>query len=106
MVRKAFLRLIYRQHVNVTSADLPGPEVPLYLAGARLLDVFPMVQLLGRNSLAVGALSYAGHFDIMAVADRDAYPDLDVFIKGTEAELAELTATATGGRRTPAGKGG
>jgi WS/DGAT/MGAT family acyltransferase len=99
---RVFLRLVNRQHVNVTSADLPGPEVPLYLAGARLLDVFPMVQLLGHNSLAVGALSYAGGFDVMAVADRDAYPDLEVFTRGTEAELAALMATVTNGRRYPA----
>jgi hypothetical protein len=53
-----------------------------------------MVQLLGRNALAVGALSYAGGFGVMAVTDRDAYPDLEVFINGTEAELATLMATA------------
>jgi diacylglycerol O-acyltransferase / wax synthase len=103
---KVFLHLVTRQHVNVTGVDLPGPEVPLYLAGARLIDVFPMVQLLGRNSLAVGALSYAGGFDIMAVADRDAYPDLKVFTRGTEAELAALSAIGTDGHRLPAARTG
>jgi diacylglycerol O-acyltransferase / wax synthase len=103
---KVFLRLINRQHVNVTSVDLPGPEVPLYLAGARLVDVFPMVQLLGRNSLAVGALSYAGRFDVMAVADRDAHPDLEIFTRGTEAELAALLGTAADRRRLPASRVG
>ncbi len=47
---RAFLRLVDRQRVNVSSADIPGPEVPLYFAGAGLLEVFPMVQLLGKNS--------------------------------------------------------
>lgn len=89
-VGKLFLRLVTRQHVNVVSADLPGPPVALYFAGARLLEVFPMVQLIGRISLAVGALSYAGSFDIMAVADRDAHPDLDVFKRGAEQELHAL----------------
>jgi diacylglycerol O-acyltransferase / wax synthase len=45
---RAFLNLVDRQRVNVTSADVPGPEVPLYFAGARLLEVFPMVQLIGK----------------------------------------------------------
>lgn len=87
---RAFLRLVDRQRVNVSSADIPGPEVPLYFAGARLLEVFPMVQLLGKNSLTVGAMWYAGRFNMMVVADRDAYPDLDVFTAGVRAELSAL----------------
>jgi WS/DGAT/MGAT family acyltransferase len=89
---KVVLKLISRQHVNVTSADLPGPEVPLYFAGARLLEVFPLVQLIGTVSLAVGAMSYAGQFNIMVVADQDAYPDLDVFVAGARDELRSLAA--------------
>jgi diacylglycerol O-acyltransferase / wax synthase len=89
---RAFLKLVDRQCVNVTSADIPGPEVPLYFASARLLEVFPMVQLIGKVSLAVGAMSYAGQFNIMAVADRDAYPDLDVFAASAENELRKLAA--------------
>lgn len=87
---RAFLKLVDRQRVNVSSADIPGPDVPLYFAGARLLEVFPMVQLLGKNSLTVGAMSYAGRFSMMVVADRDAYPDLDIFTTGMRAELAAL----------------
>jgi WS/DGAT/MGAT family acyltransferase len=60
----AFHRLVRRQRVNVTSADIPGPEMSLYLAGARLLEVFPVLPLVGRVSLAVGAMSYAGQFNI------------------------------------------
>ena len=89
---RAFLKLVARQRVNVTSADIPGPEAPLYFAGARLLEVFPMVQLIGKVSLAVGAMSYAGQFNIMVVADRDAYPDLDIFVAGVQDELRALAA--------------
>ncbi len=87
---RAFLKLVDRQRVNVTSADVPGPEVPLYFASARLLEVFPMVQLIGKVSLAVGAMSYAGQFNIMAVADKEAYPDIDVFTASAEDELRTL----------------
>ena len=41
-----------------------------------------MAQLIARVSLAVGVISYAGQFNIMVVADRDAYPDLDMFVAG------------------------
>jgi diacylglycerol O-acyltransferase / wax synthase len=87
---RALLKLIDRQHVNVTTADLPGPEAPLYLASARLLEVFPLLPLIGKVSLGVGALSYAGQFDVAAVADRDAYPDVDVFAAGAREDLHEL----------------
>ena len=41
--------------------------------------MFPLLNLVGNESLGVGALSYAGQFNIMAVGDADAYPDIDVF---------------------------
>jgi WS/DGAT/MGAT family acyltransferase len=90
LLGRAMLRLIDRQRVNVTSADLPGPPFPLYLAGARLLEVFPVLPLIGKVSLGVGALSYAGQFNIAAVADRDGYPDLDVFAEGMREDLHAL----------------
>jgi hypothetical protein len=54
--------------------------------------VFPIVQLIGKVSLAVGAMSYAGQFNVMAVADKDAYPDIDVFTASAENELRTLAA--------------
>ncbi len=89
---RVFLKLAARQRVNVTSANLPGPGVPLYFAGAPLLEVFPLVDLLGTVSLAVGAMSYAGQFGIMVTADQDAYPDLSVFAAGLRDGLRALTA--------------
>jgi diacylglycerol O-acyltransferase / wax synthase len=53
------------------------------------------VQLIGTVSLAVGAMSYSGQFTIMAVADQDAYPDLDVFAAGVRDDLNTL-ALSTG----------
>jgi diacylglycerol O-acyltransferase / wax synthase len=89
-VGRMFLKLIDRQRVNVTTADLPGPQLPLYFAGARLLEVYPLLPLIGKVSLGVGALSYAGHFNITVVADGDGYPDLEIFAAGLRAELAIL----------------
>jgi len=65
--------------VNLTSADLPGPPTPLYFAGAQVLEMFPLLNLIGNVPFGVGALSYAGQFNIMVVADAEAYPDPDVF---------------------------
>ena len=89
---RAFLKIVDRQRVNVTSADIRGPVVPQYFAGARLLEVFPIAPLIGKVSLAVAAMSYAEQFNIMVIADRDAYPDLDIFVAGVQDELRALAA--------------
>ena len=98
MPRRAVLKVISHQRVNLASADVPGPQTPLYLAGARLLEVFPVLPLLAKATLGVGALSYAGQFNIMAVADQDACPDLDVFTASAKDELRALAAPT---RATP-----
>ena len=105
LVRGAMLKHIIRQRVNVVSADLPGPDAPLYFAGAQLIEVFPLLNLLGNESLGVGALSYAGQFNIMAVGDADAYPDIEIFAAGARDDLralAEATAGLGGGDSHPA----
>jgi diacylglycerol O-acyltransferase / wax synthase len=85
------LKLIARQRVNVASTNVPGPEQTLYLAGARILEVFPLLPLIGDQPLAIGALSYAGQFTIMAVGDRRLVPDLEVFADGMRGELAAFS---------------
>jgi WS/DGAT/MGAT family acyltransferase len=89
--RRVLLKVLDRQPVNVTTADVPGPPRPLCFAGARLLEVFPVLPLVATVSLGVGALSYADQLNIMAVADRNAYPDLEVFASNAEDELRALS---------------
>jgi diacylglycerol O-acyltransferase / wax synthase len=90
VARRLLLWAVLRQRVNVCSASIPGPELPLYLAGAQVLEVFPVLPLIANEPLGVGALSYAGRFTIGVVADRDAYPDLDAFAAGLREELHHL----------------
>lgn len=77
--------------------DIVGPDVPLYLAGARLLEVFPMVQLLGTVTLAIGGMSYAGQFNAMVVADAKSYsggvmhPRRGFAISPDESHISQLT---------------
>jgi diacylglycerol O-acyltransferase / wax synthase len=94
LVRRLILFAVMRQRVNVTTASIPGPTVPLYLTGAQVLEVFPVLPLIATEPLGVGALSYAGAFNIGVVADRDAYPDLDVFVAGAQEELDTLGVSA------------
>jgi hypothetical protein len=86
------LMAVMRQRVNVATASIPGPTEPLYLMGARLLEVFPILPLIANEPLAVGVLSYAGALNIGITADRDAIPDIEVFAAGVGAELEALGA--------------
>jgi diacylglycerol O-acyltransferase / wax synthase len=56
--------------------------------------VFPVLPLISTVSLGIGALSYAGQFNIMVVADQNACPDLDVFTASATGELRALGAQA------------
>jgi WS/DGAT/MGAT family acyltransferase len=90
LISGALLTMMNRHPVNVTTADLPGPRQPMYLAGARVLEMFPVLPLIATVSLGIGALSYAGQLGIMVIADEVAYPDLDVFVAGAHDELTRL----------------
>jgi hypothetical protein len=92
LLQKLVLKLIPHQRLgNLSVSNVPGPPMPLYLAGAQLLELFPIVPITGNITLGVGALSYAGQFNLTVVADDEACPDLDVFISGIQRSLAELT---------------
>ncbi len=84
---------VMRQRVNLTTASIPGPVAPLYLGGARVLEVFPVLPLVANEPLGVGALSYAGQLAVGVVADPDVYPDLADFVSGAAAELRAVGVT-------------
>ena len=92
VTRRLLLTAVIRQRVNVTTASIPGPEAPLFCGRARVLEVFPVLPLIANQSLGVGALSYAGALAIGVVADRDAYPDLDIFTTAVRGDLRALGA--------------
>jgi diacylglycerol O-acyltransferase len=88
---------MHRQRfVNVFTSNLPGPAMPWYFAGARVLELFQIGPVRGNVRLNVGALSYAGGLSLDAVADAAALPDLDVFAEGLRHTLQALGATAPG----------
>jgi diacylglycerol O-acyltransferase len=91
VAQRMFLRLFARQRLmNVSVTNVPGPPVPLYLAGAPLLEMFPVVSLVANFTLIVAVLSYAGQLNITAVADRDGCADVEVFAQGVRSALDDL----------------
>jgi diacylglycerol O-acyltransferase / wax synthase len=51
-------------------------------------------------SIGVGALSYAGQFNITAVADREACPDIEIFAEGVRRSLDTLAVSVPVGSST------
>jgi diacylglycerol O-acyltransferase / wax synthase len=88
-------RLMSRQRFfNVVVTNVPGPQIPLYLAGRQLEDPFPMVPLAKNQALGVALLSYAGRINFGLVGDYDLMWDLDEFADDVRESLAELAAEA------------
>jgi diacylglycerol O-acyltransferase / wax synthase len=88
-------RVMARQRFfNVVVTNVPGPQIPLYLAGKRMIDTFPMVPLAKNQALGIALLSYAGRINFGLVGDYDLLWDLDDFADDVQEALAELAAEA------------
>lgn len=86
-------RLIVRQRtVNLGITNVPGPQVPLYCMGARLLEVFPYVGVFEQTGLLLGVISYCGQLGFGLTADGGSMPDLDVLARALEDEAQVLRA--------------
>jgi diacylglycerol O-acyltransferase / wax synthase len=88
-------RVMSRQRFfNLVVTNVPGPQQPLYLAGRRMIDPFPMVPLVKNQGLGIALLSYAGRINFGLVGDYDVMWDLDDFANDVQESLAELAAAA------------
>lgn len=79
---------------NAYVANVPGPTAPLYFAGALVEAVFPIVPIMGNLTIGVGAMSYAGQFNITIVADATTCGDVEVFASGVRESLHQLADPA------------
>jgi WS/DGAT/MGAT family acyltransferase len=88
-------RMAYRARAaNLVVTNVPGPQIPLYLLGSRMLESYPMLNLLTNQSLGVALFSYAGRLHWGFMADWDLVPDLHDFVTAVEASFAELYGAA------------
>jgi diacylglycerol O-acyltransferase / wax synthase len=102
LAQRWMVRVMSHQRlVNLLASNLPGPPIPMYLAGARILEVFQVGVVQGNITVSVGVLSYAGQLNFDVVGDADAVPDLTLFAEGMSDSLREVGVT-TGLRRAAA----
>ncbi len=65
--------------INMIVTNVPGPPFPLYILGARLLELHPLVPLLDGTGLGVALFSYDGNLHVGLNADYELVPDLSAF---------------------------
>jgi diacylglycerol O-acyltransferase / wax synthase len=95
MLLAAGTRLALRapqRNVNTVTTNVPGPQLPLYAAGRRMLRAYPYVPLAGQVRVGVAIFSYDGQVNVGVTGDYDASPDIGVLCHGFEAGMEELLA--------------
>jgi diacylglycerol O-acyltransferase len=80
---------------NLLVTNVPGPQVPLYVLGRELEEVFPVAFLPENHRLAVAIMSYHGKVGFGLLADYDSMEDIELLGAGINNALAELEAAAS-----------
>jgi WS/DGAT/MGAT family acyltransferase len=85
------MRLAFKQRAsNLVVTNVPGPQIPLYLLGARMSEAFPVVPLFEGQGLGIALFSYAGGLYFGFNADWDLFPDLHEFVRALADAFGEL----------------
>jgi diacylglycerol O-acyltransferase / wax synthase len=79
---------------NLTISNVPGPNVPVYLCGARLLAHYPVSVVTDGQGLNITLVGYLGQLHFGLVSSRELVPDIDKLIGYLPEELALLAEAA------------
>jgi diacylglycerol O-acyltransferase / wax synthase len=90
---------VMRKQHDLLITNVPGPQQPVYAAGARLAASYPALPLSAGHLLTIGVTSYDGEVFLGLIADRDAIRDLDVLAQCLTDALEELLDTSVRGAR-------
>ena len=81
-----------RPAMNCVISNVPGPQVPLYAASARLVDMYGFGPLIDGLALFIAVLSYCGGITIGVTSCREIMPDPERFMAGINETFEELKA--------------
>ena len=76
------------QASDVTTSNVPGPPIPLYLAGVRMVAAYPLVATIGA-AVNITMVTYDGQAYIGVSADDRAVSDLDDLVEDLRAGFAD-----------------
>jgi diacylglycerol O-acyltransferase / wax synthase len=91
--------------INLVVSNVPGPQIPMYIAGSKLLAQYPVMPIAENMGLSIAVTSLAGTMAFGITADWDTLPDIEVLAEGMDSSIAELRKAAeqeaAGERATP-----
>ncbi len=90
-IARPFIR---RPSYNAIVSSVPGPKVPLYRHGARLVHMISMGPLVEGIGINFTGWSYAGEMTIAVMACRERAPDIWDLSTALQLSLKELTDAA------------
>jgi len=93
---------------NLTVTNVPGPQIPLYMIGARMAAAYPLGPLFLDQALNIALLSYDGRLNWGFNADWDVLPDLRELVEAIRTsfeELLQVTENVHARTRTHAKRG-
>lgn len=79
---------------NLIVTNVPGPPVPFYLLGSRMLAAYPHVPLFENQGLGIALFSYDGRLYWGITADWNQVTDVEAFTSGLSSSFQELCALA------------
>ena len=77
---------------NLVISNIPGPQFPLYFAGAQLEGHYPLSTIVDGSALNITLNSYLGRLCFGVIADRELVPDVWTILEAIDDELAALEA--------------
>ena len=83
------------QATDVTTSNVPGPPIPLYLAGVKMLAAYPLVATIG-SAVNITMVTYDGTIFVGVSADDRAVGDLDDLIEDLRSGFAAVTGEPVG----------
>jgi WS/DGAT/MGAT family acyltransferase len=87
---------------NLFISNVPGAQVPLYLAGAQLVQQHGMAPLANNMGLFVATPSYNGRIAFSLISERAVMPDIAFFRACIDESFADLIAAVPKAEKAPA----
>jgi WS/DGAT/MGAT family acyltransferase len=75
---------------NLVITNAPGPQTPMFVGGARMLEMYPVSPLLRNQATSIGITSYDGRVCYGLNADREAMADIGVLAASVPESMEEL----------------
>jgi diacylglycerol O-acyltransferase len=83
---------VAQRNINTVTTNVPGPQLPLYVAGRRMVTAYPYVPLAGQVRIGLAIFSYDGQVTFGITGDWDTTKDLDVLGRGIETGMRTMLA--------------